>query len=75
MLASRQGLGIEIGVAAEWGRLCRTGLPLPALQQGRATMGFAIFPDRAQGHPSHKNKMSACLSQERDLSRGEGALI
>lgn len=76
MLASRQGLGTEIGVAAEWRRLCRTGLPLPALQQGRATMGFAISsPDRAQGHPSHKNKMSACLSQERDLSRGEGALI
>lgn len=76
MLASRQGLGTEIGLAAEWGRLCRTGLPLPAPQQGKATMGFAIYsPDRAQDCPSYKNKMPACLSQERDLSGGEGALI
>lgn len=73
MLASRQGLGTETGVAAEWGRLCRTGLPPPAQQQGRATMGFAISsPDRAQGPVSCINKMPACLSQERDLSRGEG---
>lgn len=72
----KEGLGTEMGVAAAWGRLCRTGLLLPAQQQGRAIMGFAISsPDRAQGPPSYKNKMPACLSQERDLSRGEGALI
>lgn len=50
---SRWLQGAEIGVAAEWGRLCRTGLLLPAQQQERTTMGFAISsPDRAQGPPS-----------------------
>lgn len=68
MLASRQGLGTETGGQQSGGHCAE----LVCLSQASSRGGP---PYRAQSPLSCKNKMPACLSQERDLSRGEGGLI